>query len=101
MSEDVIVEAHIDPDIRDRASKILENVGLTVSDALRIMLTRTVEQGALPAGLEEDPEYDAWVREQVQEALDDPSPGIPHEKANREMAEFKAEVMRKLAAKEL
>ena len=27
---------------------------------------------------EADPEYDAWFRAQVQQALDDPSPPIPH-----------------------
>jgi len=30
---------------------------------------------------EPEPGYDAWFRAQVQEALDDDSPGIPHEEA--------------------
>ena len=34
---------------------------------------------------EVDPEYDAWFRAQVQEALDDPSPPIPHEEAMRQI----------------
>lgn len=34
---------------------------------------------------ETDPEYDAWFRAQVQEALDDPSPPIPHEEAMRQI----------------
>ncbi len=32
-------------------------------------------------------EYDAWFRARVQEALDDPGPGIPHEQV---MAEVRA-----------
>ena len=34
---------------------------------------------------ETDPEYDAWFRAQVQEALNDPSPPIPHEEAMRQI----------------
>lgn len=30
---------------------------------------------------EEADEYDAWFKQQVQESLDDPRPGIPHEEA--------------------
>lgn len=30
---------------------------------------------------EEDAAYDAWFRAEVQESLDDPRPGIPHEEA--------------------
>ncbi|WAT29974.1 type II toxin-antitoxin system RelB family antitoxin [Pseudomonas sp. GXZC] len=29
--------------------------------------------------------YDRWFRARVQAALDDPSPGIPHEQVMREM----------------
>ena len=34
---------------------------------------------------EADPAYDAWFRAQVQEALDDTSPPIPHEEAMRQL----------------
>lgn len=33
----------------------------------------------------DDPSYDAWLLAQVQEALDDPSPSIPHEEAIRQI----------------
>ena len=78
MAENALVQARIDPDIRDRASKVLERAGLTVSDAVRILLTRTANEGALPFELlSESAEYDAWFRAKVQEALDDPRPSIP------------------------
>jgi hypothetical protein len=34
--------------------------------------------------------YDAWFRAKVQESLDDPRPGIPHEQVMREMREILA-----------
>lgn len=34
---------------------------------------------------EVDPEYDDWFRAQVQEALDDPSPPVPHDEAMRQI----------------
>ena len=58
-------------------------MGLTVSDAVRILLTRTANDGAPPFSLAEDPtEYDQWFRESVQGALDDPGTLIPSTEVN-------------------
>jgi len=47
-------------------------MGLTISDAVRILLTRVAKEGALPMAFATDPTaYDAWFRTKVQEALDD------------------------------
>jgi len=35
---------------------------------------------------EEAASYDRWFRAKVQEALDDPSPGIPHDEAMAQVA---------------
>lgn len=37
--------------------------------------------------------YDKWFRAQVQEALDDPRPGIPHEQVKAEWAAERAELL--------
>ena len=67
-----LVQTRIDPEIRDRAAAVLEGMGLTVSDAVRILLTRTANEGALPIELLSDPAvHDAWFRAKVQEALED------------------------------
>lgn len=96
MSEDVLIETHIDADIRDRAEKVLTEAGMTIPDLVRLAITRTAEDGSVPYGLQgEDPGYDAWFREQVQEALDDPGTRLTHEEVNRQMAEYKAELIRK------
>lgn len=60
-------------------------VGLTLSDAVRILLTRVAAEGGLPAGLTADPDaHDAWFRAKVQEALADPRPAKPHDQVMRE-----------------
>jgi antitoxin (DNA-binding transcriptional repressor) of toxin-antitoxin stability system len=41
-----------------------------------------------------DPEYDGWFRSQVQEALDDPRPGIPNEEVEAEFAQRRAATLR-------
>ncbi len=48
MSANAVVRARIDPAIRDEASAILADWGLTVSDALRMTLTRIAREKRLP-----------------------------------------------------
>ena len=48
MSGNTFVRARIDKDIESEAAAVLAGIGLTVSDAFRIMLTRTATEKALP-----------------------------------------------------
>lgn len=48
MSANAVVRARIDEHIRDEASIELAAMGLTVSDAFRMMLTRVAREKALP-----------------------------------------------------
>jgi len=74
-----MLHVRVDEALKVDASEKLANVGLTVSDAVRILLTRISREGGLPAGLTADPAaYDAWFRAKVQEALDDSRPPAPH-----------------------
>ena len=76
-----MLHVRVDEQLKTEATRALAGVGLTLSDAVRILLTRIVSEGGLPAGLASDPAaYDAWFRSKVREALDDTSPAIPHEK---------------------
>ncbi|WP_257546979.1 type II toxin-antitoxin system RelB/DinJ family antitoxin [Sphingopyxis sp. DBS4] len=43
-----IVRARIDATLKNRATLVLEDMGLTVSDAIRLMLVRIVADEALP-----------------------------------------------------
>jgi DNA-damage-inducible protein J len=48
MSTNAVVRARIDEHIKEEASVVLAAMGLTVSDAFRIMLTRIAREKALP-----------------------------------------------------
>ena len=48
MSENAVVRARIDERIKEEATIVLAAMGLTVSDAFRIMMTRTAGKKALP-----------------------------------------------------
>lgn len=43
-----VVRARISEDVKNEASAVLEAMGLTVSDAFRIMMTRIAREHALP-----------------------------------------------------
>jgi DNA-damage-inducible protein J len=48
MSANAVVRARINKHIKEEATVVLEAMGLTVSDAFRIMLTRVAREKALP-----------------------------------------------------
>jgi hypothetical protein len=54
MPADQIAQARIDGAIKKQAAAVLQASGLSISDAIRIMLTRTAEEGALPFQLRAD-----------------------------------------------
>ena len=43
-----VVRARIDEDIKDEAAAVLATIGLTVSDAFRLMMMRIAKEKALP-----------------------------------------------------
>ena len=45
---DSVVRARIDPAIKKKATKTLKKIGLTTSDAVRLMMVRIANEGALP-----------------------------------------------------
>ncbi|MBN9561664.1 MAG: type II toxin-antitoxin system RelB/DinJ family antitoxin [Alphaproteobacteria bacterium] len=48
MKPDTIVHARIEEDVKARASEVLAEMGLSVSDAIRILLVRVATERALP-----------------------------------------------------
>lgn len=48
MSTNTVVRARIDEHIKEEASVVLEAIGLTISDAFRMLLTRVAREKALP-----------------------------------------------------
>ncbi len=48
MSTDTVVRARIDTDTKARATEALKAMGLTVSDAIRLLLLRVADEQRLP-----------------------------------------------------
>ena len=66
MPANALVQTRIDPAVKERAAAVLGELGITVSDAVRILLTRTANEGALPFALVANAaEHDAWFRAKV------------------------------------
>src|SRR5579863_6983439 len=96
MPANALVQTRIDPVVKERAAAVLSAAGITVSDAVRILLTRTANEGALPFSLTPNAaDHDAWFRAKVQEALDDTRPDIPHDEVEAYFAERRAAALRK------
>ncbi|GHT89811.1 hypothetical protein AGMMS49545_21330 [Betaproteobacteria bacterium] len=84
-AQTAMLHIRIDDKLKTDAAEKLADFGLSLSDAVRILLTRVVKEGALPAGLTADASaYDAWFRAKVQEALDAPRPSVPHQQVMNE-----------------
>ena len=67
-----MLHVRVDKELKSKAADVLAGVGLTVSDAVRILLTRVAADGGLPPGLTAEPgAYDAWFKAKVREALND------------------------------
>ncbi len=48
MTASALVQARVDETIKEEASAVLATMGLTVSDAVRLLLTRIAREKALP-----------------------------------------------------
>ncbi len=96
MAATSLVQARVDPEIRQRAGEVLDRMGLTLSDAVRMLLTRVAHEGALPPGLATDPAaHDAWFRARVREALEDDRPALANGDVEAHFARRRGAALRK------
>ncbi len=51
MATNAVVRSRIDAEVKDKAAAVLGAMGLTVSDTIRIVLTRVANENALPFDL--------------------------------------------------
>jgi DNA-damage-inducible protein J len=51
MATNAVVRSRISADVKEKAAAVLEEMGLTVSDVMRIVLTRVARENALPFDL--------------------------------------------------
>ena len=54
MTSDTVIRARIDSDTKARATEALEAMGLSVSDAIRLMLLRVADEKRLPFAVHMD-----------------------------------------------
>lgn len=65
-----MVHVRVDEDLKISAAETLAKFGLTISDAVRILLTRVNDEGSLPAGLMMTPaQHEAWFDAKLEKAL--------------------------------
>ncbi|RWN58184.1 type II toxin-antitoxin system RelB/DinJ family antitoxin [Mesorhizobium sp.] len=101
MPSNALVQTRIDAEVKERATAVLENMGLTVSDAVRILLTRTANEGALPLELVSNSDaHDAWFRAKVLQAIEDTRPDVEDADAETHFAGRRAAALRKAEAGE-
>jgi DNA-damage-inducible protein J len=87
MPANALVQTRIDAKVKARAAEVLEEMGMTVSDAVRILLTRTANEGALPFPVAPGgAAHDEWFRAKVREALEDPRPALAHNRVKKHFA---------------
>ena len=95
-TNNALVQTRIDSKVRDRAAAVLEGFGLTVSDAVRMLLTRIANEGNLPIELTvKREEYDAWFRAKVLEAMNDSRPVVAHNQVEAMFATKRAALVAK------
>ncbi|WP_320171101.1 type II toxin-antitoxin system RelB/DinJ family antitoxin [Maridesulfovibrio sp.] len=78
-SKSTMIHVRVDPALKAEATEALTGMGLSLSDAVRILLTRIAKEKGLPAGLTcSEEEHDRWFRAKVQAALEDTRATIDH-----------------------
>jgi DNA-damage-inducible protein J len=98
MASNALVQTRIDADVKEKATAVLENMGLTVSDAVRILLTRTANEGMLPLELVSNSQaYDSWFREKMRQALADTRPDLDDSEVEAHFAQRRSAALRKAA----
>jgi DNA-damage-inducible protein J len=77
-----MLHVRVDEKVKKAAAANLASVGLTISEAVRVLLTRVAEEGGLPPEFISRPEkYDTWFKAKVRQALNDGGPGEPFDEA--------------------
>ena len=66
MATNAVVRSRISSDVKERASAVLDGMGLTVSDVMRIVLTRVANESALPFDLKPNKLTRATMRKTAQ-----------------------------------
>lgn len=95
-AQTTMIHVRVDDRLKEQATEALASMGMSVSDAVRLLLKKVVDEGGLPIGLVGTSEaQDAWFRAKVHEALADYRPTLSHRDA---MDEVKTKIQKKRRA---
>ena len=82
MAKTSMIHIRIDDELKSNAVEKLSEFGLTLSDAVRILLTRITKEGAMPAELVlNSDQYNDWFHKKVMEAMQNLGPLTEHKNA--------------------
>jgi DNA-damage-inducible protein J len=105
---DTMIRSRIDASLKIEAQSLLEGMGLSMSEAIRLFLHQVVAEKGLPFPVklskEAAEEHDRWFRQQVKSAVEEADkPGtvfIPHEQVRGRWAAKRKELAQRVASKQ-
>ncbi|MBN8808183.1 MAG: type II toxin-antitoxin system RelB/DinJ family antitoxin [Sphingomonas sp.] len=86
MATNALVQARIDSEVKDEAAAVLKGMGLTLSDAMRLLLVKVAREKTLPFDVRTP---NAGTREAMTEL--DAGKGVRHETLDSLMADLRAD----------
>ena len=99
MPANALIQPRVEPEIKASAVEVLGAIGLTVSDAVPILLTRIANEGALPFAFQSDSDdYEAWFGAKVQEAIADERPDVNNSDVEAEFTARRAATLARSSA---
>ena len=69
MSETVNVNIQMDPDLKERAEVIFQDMGLSMTSAINLFVRQTLLQGKIPFAIYADPFYSESNMKALQESV--------------------------------
>ena len=70
MNANALIQARINKNIKEEAAGVLDSIGLTISDAIRLLLTRIAHDRQMPFELLKPNEKPVSATKKAQETLD-------------------------------
>jgi DNA-damage-inducible protein J len=105
---DTMIRSRIDASLKMEAQSLLDGMGLSMSEAIRLFLHQVVAEKGLPFPVklskEAAEEHDRWFRQQVKSAVEEADqPGavfIPHAQVRGRWAAKRKELAQRVATKQ-
>ena len=69
MSETVSVNIQMDPDLKERAETVFQDMGLNMTSAINLFIRQTLLQGKIPFAIYADPFYSESNMRALQESI--------------------------------